>query len=195
MVPTHMEKNQITIEKDGSVMTFVTEAHEDYIVLVRYITDNLSTVWIPDDIGGIPVREIGYDCFFNHREITEIVFSENLRTIGDQAFALCKGIKELYLPDGISEIGYYAFRDCTGLKKIVLPASLKILKRGVFAFSYLPDDVDVTLNEGLEIIQSRVFSSGGLNLFFTVKIPSSVKECAPDAFEPGITIISADGSM
>ena len=27
------------------------------------------------------------------------------------------------------------------------------------------------------------------NQFFTVKIPSSVKECAPDVFESGVTVI------
>lgn len=187
-----MNKNRITVEQDGSLMTFITEAHENYIVLVQYITYNLSSIRIPDDIGGIPVREIGDCCFFNHPEITEIIFSKNLRTIGNSAFALCKGITELYLPDGISEIGNYAFCDCTRLQKIVLPASLKVLKQGVFAFSYLSDDVDITLNEGLETIQSGVFSSGGLNSFFTVKMPSSVKECASDAFDPGVTIIPAE---
>ncbi len=187
-----MEKNQITIDKDGSLMTFITETHKNYIILARYVTNNVPTVWIPNYIDGVPVREIGYGCFFNHPEITDIIFSDNLRKIGDSAFALCKGITKLYLPDGISDIGNYAFRDCTGLRKIVLPAGLKTLKQGVFAFSYLPEDLDITLNEGLEVIQSGVFSSGGLNLFFTVKLPSSVKECAADAFEPGIKIIPAE---
>lgn len=42
-------------------------------------------------------------------------------------------------------------------------------------------------DEGLEIIESRVF--GELNRFSAVRIPANVKERAPDAFEPGVTVI------
>ena len=153
------------------------------------MSDDVAAVDIPSAIEGKPVTAIGGDCFFDHEEITTISFPESLKTIGMQAFGMCKGISELILPDSITEIETFAFRDCTGLRKIVLPAGLRTLKRGVFAFTYLPDDVDIIISEGLETIESRVFSSGDLNQFFAVKIPSSVKECALDAFEPGVTVI------
>lgn len=60
---------------------------------------------------------------------------------------MCKGIRELILPDGITEIENYAFRDCTGLRKIILSTGLRTLKYGVFAFAYLPEDVDIIINE------------------------------------------------
>ena len=72
-----MEKNQITIDKDGSLMTFITESHKDYMILARYVTNDVPTIWIPDYINGVPVREIGSDCFFNHPEIADIIFSRN----------------------------------------------------------------------------------------------------------------------
>lgn len=177
------------LNRNDDSQTFSVHEYDDHIALIAYLSDTLAYVDIPAHISGKPVTVIGADCFFQHEEITDICFPETMTTIKTQAFALCKGIKELTFPDSISEIESYAFRDCTGLRKIILPAGLKTLRQGVFAYTYLPDDAEITLNEGLEKIQSKVFSSGGLNLFFTLKIPESVRECAADAFEPGITII------
>ena len=185
-----MERKRVIIENSlHQQQEFGIDEYDDHIVLCAYLSNDVAAVDIPSFIDGKPITAIGGDCFFAHKEITAVSFPETLKRIGDQAFALCAGIRELILPDGITEIESFAFRDCTGLRKIVLPAGLQTLKRGVFAFTYLPNDVDIIMNEGLETIESRVFSSGGLNQFFAVKIPSSVKECATDAFEPGVTVI------
>ena len=184
-----MERKRVIIKNSShQQQEFGIDEYDDHIVLCAYLSDDIAVVDIPSVIEGKPITAIGGDCFFAHKEITAVSFPETLKRIGAQAFALCKGIRELILPDGITEIESFAFRDCTGLRKIVLPSGLRTLKRGVFAFTYLPNDVDIIINEGLETIESRVFSSGGLNQFFAVKIPSSVKECAPDAFEPGVTV-------
>lgn len=51
-------------------------------------------------------------------------------------------------------------------KKIVLHRNLKCLKTGVFSFCYQPDDAEIILNEGLDMIEIGVFSLGELNLLF-----------------------------
>ena len=188
-----MTRNKRIIpNRDGKPQVFGVDEYDNHIVLGAYMTNDVAAVDIPSAIDGKAITAIGDGCFFAHEEITAVSFPESLKEIGVQAFGMCKGISELILPDSVTEIESLAFRDCTGLRRIVLPANLKTLKTGVFAFTYLPDDVDITFNEGLETIQPKVFSSGGLNLFFTLRIPSSVKECAADAFEPGITVVPAN---
>ena len=183
-----MERKRVTIENSlHQQQEFGIDEYEDHVVLSACLSDDVAVLDIPFVIEGKPITAIGGDCFFAHKEITAVSFLGTLKSIGMQAFGMCKGIRELILPDSITEIESYAFRDCTGLRKIVLPAALRTLKYGVFAFCYLPEDVEIILNEGLEAIESRVF--GELNLFSTVKIPNSVKKCAPDAFEPRVTVI------
>ena len=185
-----MEQKRVAIKNSmNQPQEFGIDEYDDHIVLSAYLSNDIAVVDIPSEIDGKPITAIGDNCFFAHKEITMLSFPETLKSIDMQAFGMCKGIRELILSDSITEIESYAFRDCTGLRKIILPSSLRTLKRGVFSFTYPPDDVEIIISEGLEIIEPRVFSSGDLNQFFTVKIPSSVKECAPDAFEPGVTII------
>ena len=184
-----MESKEITIDCNGLPMRFAVEEYDDHVVLVRYLSKQVSELVIPDEINGKPVTEIDKICFCKHPEINEIVFSDNLVKIGDQAFALCSGITKLHLPDSITEIGYFAFRDCTGLREIIMPANLKRLQTGTFSFCYLPDTVKIVLKEGLEVIEPKIFSSGGLPHFFTLEIPSTVKTIAKDAFDYGIKLI------
>ena len=185
-----MKRYKVTVPNRHNLpQSFGVNEYDDHIKLSAYLSNNINSVDIPTQISEKPVTVVGADCFFNHGEITEISFPDTLTNIEAQAFAMCKGIKELILPGSIKEIESYAFRDCTGLKKIILPSSLKTLKQGTFAFTYLPDDVKITLNEGLETIQSKVFSGGGVNLGFTVKLPSTVKQLADDAFDPEIRVI------
>ena len=177
--------------RDGVQQIFAVEELDDHVILRGYLSYDNIKVDIPAEIDGKPVTDIGEDCFFNHHEIGEVSFPNTLRTIASQAFAMCKGIRELTIPDGVTEIGSLAFRDCTGLRRIVLPASLKVLKAGTFAFCYPPSDIEIVLNEGLEGIESGIFSSGGLNHFFTVRLPESVKFVSDGAFDPGVRIITS----
>ena len=59
---------------------------------------------------------------------------------------------------------------------------------GVFSYCYLSGDLEIVITEGLEVIESGVFTSGGVNHFFIVFLPGSIKEVASDAFDPGVTI-------
>ena len=173
---------------------YLTQEREDGTALMRYLGRGASSVVIPDSVDGKPVVEIGPCCFCRHSEIERISFPQTLKTIREDAFTACGNLREAVIPDGVEEIGSYAFRDCTGLKRVVLPSGLRRLRTGVFAFCYFSDDVEIVFKEGLETIEPCVFSSGGINLFFTVVLPSSVREVDEDAFEPGVRVLrSAPG--
>ena len=186
-----MKKEMVSAtNRKGQSQEFLVEEYEDRIVLRSYISENIEDVDIPDLINEKPVTQIGGDCFFGHREILHVAYPNTLEFIDCQAFALCNGIRELILPDSITEISSFAFRDCKALKRIKLPERLRVLRPSVFSFCYLPDDVDIILNDGLEEIETHVFYSGGLNCF-TLRIPESVKTISPGAFEPGMEIITS----
>lgn len=175
-----MDKFKYSIDNDGDVELIAYCFYEDKYVI------------IPNEIEGKPVTRIGNDCFFDHPEIKTISFPNTLTSIGDNSFALCKGLRELVLPDSITDIGAYAFRDCTGLKRVVMPANLKVLRTGLFSFCYfLDDDVEIVLNEGLETIETRIFSGGGLGTYITLNVPKTVKSIAPGAFNYGMKIITS----
>ena len=186
-----VDKKRIAIEQPESCMVFDVSVGEDSVVLDRYLTDDLEKVVLPEEVYGKPVTEIGPGCFFNHPEITEVVFPETLTKIGESAFALCKGLRNLLLPDSVSDIGVHAFRECTGLRKIVMPSSLKCMKVGIFSYCYLPDNVEITLKEGLEKIDHGVFFSSDVHLHFPLRLPESVSSIAEGAFEPGMKILTS----
>lgn len=172
--------------------TFYYIENDNNVELIKYLLFDESVVSIPLKINEKPVTRIGHDCFFNHPEIKTITFPGTLTSIGDNSFALCKGLRELVLPDSITDIGAYAFRDCTGLKRVVMPANLKVLRTGLFSFCYfLDDDVEIVLNEGLETIETRIFSGGGLGTYITLNVPKTVKSIAPGAFNYGMKIITS----
>ncbi len=179
----------IFIKKDNNLsLHFLVEENDDHITLVRYLSDEVKNVDISAYIDKLPVTSIGGNCFFDHREITQISFPPTLESIGDQAFALCKGISVLDLPDQIKEIGSFAFRDCTGLKKVKLPAGLKRLRTGVFSFCYLLEDAQIIVPDGLEVIERGAFWSAGS---FELNLPDSVKEIGVGAFNWGPRVITS----
>ena len=186
-----MERKKIIIENSRQQpQEFGIDEYEDHCVIGALLSREVEQVEIPAEIGGKPVNAIGGDCFFNCENMKSILLPDSIIEIGVQAFAMCKDLAEIELPDSITTIGKFAFRDCTGLKKIVMPSGLKRLEMGTFGFCYLPDDVEIILKEGLETIESRIFNSGGLNLFFTLKLPKSVKTIANGAFVSGMNIIT-----
>ncbi|WP_255910698.1 leucine-rich repeat domain-containing protein [Ruminococcus sp. zg-924] len=170
------------------IQKFYAEEYDDYVVLRQYISNDINFVEIPSKINNKKVTVIGDSCFFNHPEIVVIVFPSTIVSIGKETFALCKGIKEFDLPDSITEIGVHAFRDCTGLKKVVMPKHLKILSAGIFAFCYLPTDVEMILPEELEEIDVHAFYSGGS---FELIIPNTVKKIGVGAFNWGPKVITS----
>ena len=56
---------------------------------------------------------------------------------------------------------------------------------------FLDDDVEIILNEGLETIETKIFSGGGLGTYITLNVPKTVKSIAPGAFNYGMKIITS----
>ena len=186
-----MERKKIIIKNSRQkLQEFGIDEYEDHCVMGALLSREVEQVEIPAEINGKPVTTIDGDCFFSCRNMKSILLPDSITEIGVQAFAMCKGLAEIDLPDSITTIGKFAFRDCTGLKKIVMPAGLKKLETGMFYDCSLPDDVDILLKEGLEIIESEIFKSWPHRLSFTLKLPHHVKTIADGAFVPGMNIVT-----
>lgn len=174
-----MERKRISIENSlHQMQEFVIDKYDDHIVLLRFFSNYIENVEIPDIIEGKPVTVIGDDCFFLCENIKTISFPETIVSIGIQALALCSGLTEVILPDSVTEIREYAFRDCSHIKKFVFPRYLKRIERGIFAFCDLYD-TEIILPEELEVIEENAFFRAGK---FDLVIPDSVKKIGVGAF-------------
>ncbi|MBR2453554.1 MAG: leucine-rich repeat domain-containing protein, partial [Clostridia bacterium] len=82
---------------------------EGGITLKKYIGDSLF-VTVPAEIDGLPVTEIGNDCFREWMAyfLTKVTVPDTVKRIGDRAFYCCEQLKSVDLPEGIS-IGADAF--------------------------------------------------------------------------------------
>lgn len=77
-----------------------------------------ACIVIPNEIDGLPVREIAERALELCDGITEIKVSEGVETIGMWAFAHCRDLETVSLPDTVTEIGSGAFYACPRLTRI-----------------------------------------------------------------------------
>lgn len=79
-----------------------------------YYTRSLGKV----NLGNI--EELGERVFGYCNNLTEIVWSANLKVINARAFTNCTAIRQIIIPDSVETVGGYAFQNCTSLEKITL---------------------------------------------------------------------------
>ena len=131
------------------------------------------------------VKEIGERAFDGACYLKSVNLPEGLKKIGLRSFGDCN-IKSIKFPSTLQEIGELAFIGCK-FKSLTFPISLKIIGRNAFFYDEddFGDDGDkptltsVTLNEGLEQINSGAFAGNALT---SVTIPSTVKKLSNSAF-------------
>ena len=103
--------------------------------------DGIETVSMPDSI-----ESIGASAFEDCTSLSEVRFSQNLRTIGNYAFCntglyeidlpgslreLCEGafysnsgFEQIKIPNGVETIGDYAFGQCDMLEQVYIPVTV-----------------------------------------------------------------------
>ena len=113
-----------------------------------------------------------------------ITLPDSIKEIKSYAFYDCQNLEHVNLGNNLVCIGNYAFAQCEKLKNVELPPSIKVLRKGMFAFSGLES---VKLNEGLQVIETSVFADTDLT---DIHIPASVKRIEFEAFDTKIKNIS-----
>lgn len=154
---SYAEDEIIPVDKD---VYYVTGFEQSYDEQGKPL---YTDIVILDEIYGIPVVGIDTYAFNNHKEITSVKLSKNLRT--GNAFNGCTGITELILPDGIECVGGYD--GCFNLTELILPDSVKI----VGGFNGCTGLTEVILPEGIEDVNGFDRCTG----LTEVILPDSVK--------------------
>ena len=135
--------------------------------------EKTGTVELPEG-----VTKIEYEAF-RYCKISSVRFPSTLRLISDNAFADCENLKTIDFGCGLTHVGssvsWYTFAS-SGLEKISFPRQVKSIGRGAFYGSQLKE---ITLNEGLEIIEEDSFMMClGLESISIPKTVSTIGRCA-----------------
>ena len=148
---------------------------------------------------------IGRGAFMDCTALENITLPESLETIGIDAFSSCSSLKSIHIPknvknierycffraglesvtfdEGVEKIGDNAFA-ATKTSEITFPKTLKIL--GHQALANNENLVKVSLNEGLETMDSQIFTE--CNKLIEITIPSTVKNMTEFVFHNNTSI-------
>lgn len=92
---------------------------ENSVVISGYKGEPPTSVVIPAEIDGYPVKSIGYQAFYECTELTAVILPEGLETIGHDAFSLTS-LKEIILPSTICQINSSAFHIVDVLERVYI---------------------------------------------------------------------------
>ena len=133
-----------TVENEGNTYT-VTSILEDAFDY----NDVTTKVVMPNTI-----TEVAYCGMYGAEAVTELVVSENLRTLGGYAFAYMESLPSIDLPEGITEIPGDCFFMSSALQAIKLPSTVQSIGGGCFYKSGL---AEFTFPDACETVGSNVF--------------------------------------
>ncbi len=91
----------------------------DKIVITRF-QGLASEVHIPEEIEGLPVREIGKKAFLSKKLLRKVLLPDTIEEIGDWAFAYCDGLEQVLLPDKGLRFGKAVFLECKSLAGLMI---------------------------------------------------------------------------
>ena len=168
--PDQPEKNPLGYE----YVTF-SLGEEQFITLTKYVGEETNVV-VPTELNGLPVAEIGANCFAE-TAVVSVTVPDSVTVIEAAAFSKCAALTSVTLPEKMLYVGPQAFAECAALKEIALPAT------GITEYSaslFLGSAVEkVTLPEGVELIPASAFFASNLK---EITLPSTVKTVGDNAF-------------
>ncbi|MCI8975041.1 MAG: leucine-rich repeat domain-containing protein [Lachnospiraceae bacterium] len=145
--------------------------------------------------------------FYKQKDLTEIQFEENIKTIGRLAFAE-SGLKSVVIPENVTEIEYGAFMACANLKEVTIPDTVSVIGTKAFEgtpwlkewldgtadtedgdflivgdgilMAYRGNSEHVEIPDGVKQIGSETFK--GHKEILDVAVPASVEKICAEAF-------------
>ncbi|WOO37860.1 leucine-rich repeat domain-containing protein [Anaerocolumna sp. AGMB13020] len=137
-----------------------------------FIGSSLTKIAFPDSL-----EEISSSAFFECKQLKDLRFPKNLKTIGDGAFRACYKLTSIELPESITEIGEYAFFLCSGIKTVKIKGNIKELAKGIF--SGCESLTSITYPDSVEKIGDSAFTNTS---FKTLPISKNIKTIGVSAF-------------
>ena len=110
-------------EADEFEYSYVNEKTTGAGIRLNKYVGSGDRVVIPAYVEGIPVREIGGECFKN-QNIHSVVLTKNLVKVENGAFANCTALETVYMCDSLEVISNECFENCGSLANLRMIAVL-----------------------------------------------------------------------
>ena len=106
-------------------------SYDDRISISHWDSNATSAV-IPEEVDGLPVKEISSDAFQYCSSLTNIIIPNTVAQIGRDTFYYCSSLTNVILPNAITEIEGATFAHCTSLKSVTIPNSVNSISYDAF---------------------------------------------------------------
>jgi len=173
--------NVIRLNQNGTLVNALsnyTSTLENGGVTLSAYTGNETSVNIPNQVAGLPVKNIGDSAFYNKLNMTSVTIPNSVISIGNQAFLFCRYLTSVTIPNSVTSIGYHAFNGCIRLTSVTIPNSVTSIGIGAFYDTAL---TTITIPNSVTSIESLTFfSCDGLT---SITIPNSVTSIGSQAFQ------------
>ena len=161
------------------------EVQSDYLYadygsgcMITGMKTNMNRLDIPERIGGKQVLAIGDNAFSGNGGIEAVSMPDSIEHIGASAFENCTALSEVRFSQNLRTIGNYAFCN-TGLYEISLPESLRELCEGAFYSNSGFEQIKIPY--GVETIGDYAF--GQCDMLEQVYIPVTVNHIGINGFK------------
>ena len=119
-----------SIKADHSVFYLTFDKASKTITGVKDKT--ITTLTIPNKIGGVAVEKIGKEAFLLSR-LVSVTIPNSVTTIESNAFANCSSLTSITIPNSVTAIGDFAFFNCSSLTSVTIPNSVTTIGSQSFA--------------------------------------------------------------
>ena len=141
--------------------------------------ESATSVRIPSEHRGKPVRSVKAGAFDGCEGITELYISEGVTEIGYTAFRDCSSLCTVSLPESLKSIGQHAFSGCTSLYEIDIPDGTQTI--GASAFRYCTELASAHLGKGVKSIGEYAF--GDCTSLSSLSLPEDLRLISSYAFK------------
>jgi len=177
----------------GAVNYTLNSTSDGYIASDVIGGNIVGSVNIPLTYNGLPVVEIGDECFRNQLFLTSATIGGNVVTIGTSAFRDCIALTSISHPDSVTTIKGNAYNGCRNVTSLSIGNNVTT----IFAYAFsgllklasisIPDSVtaiatrafedcrvanSITIGSGLTSISNSLFH--GCNAVTEITIPSGI---------------------
>lgn len=111
--------------KASENLVFELSADESYYILTGKGSCLDTTIVIPDNYNGLPVKTIGEAVFADYSRLVTLIIPHTITSIEKDAFNNCSGLVDLVIPRNLTYIGENAFNENNNLTNIYFNGTMK----------------------------------------------------------------------
>lgn len=150
-------QDQNNTESDSQGLEYTLSNDSTYYIISDIGNCTATSITIPSEYKGIPVKVIGGYAFYDCDEIETIIFPDSLIEIEKGAFYDCNGIETIVIPNSVKVIGEDAFGHCDSITNLQIGENVQTIGRGAFSSCESIEYVDIP--NSVSIINEYAFSN------------------------------------